>query len=270
MRMRTNNCPRRSSAEFHLGNPGLRRQSLLNGTWRLAMVMATFCFALGIVTPTKAQITIDTPPGLVPGDTFRIVFATIDTTMAVLPNIGIYNTFVNTDATMEAGGGAVTYDGTPLMFKAIASTLAVDAIDNIGVTNSPVYLFDGVKIANTDSATGLWSGSILTQIDASLTTNVWDTYVWTGTTESGTAALDLGSGTEEPATLGYIGDTETNITSALWVNASDDLNDMTYPMYGISQMLTVPEPATISMALVASAVLMLRPRNSKCREYLMV
>ena len=86
---------------------------------------------------SEAGIIINTPAGLNPGDTFRIAFVTDASTQATSTNIGDYNAFVNADATAEAGGGSVTYNGNPISFSAIGSTAAKNAIDNIGQYGSP-------------------------------------------------------------------------------------------------------------------------------------
>jgi hypothetical protein len=225
------------------------KSRMFDKTPRLTTIMAALCFGPGFVSQAKADIMINTPPGLVAGDTFRIVFVTEAETMATSPNINDYNTFVNNDAKAEAGGGVVEYNGTPLTFKAIASTSATNAIDNMGVTNSPVYLFNGVKVANTDSLADLWSGTILAQIDRSLVKVQADEFVWTGTDPSGDGDVAfgvLGSGFEEESTLGFVGAIANPVLNGNWVEQHSDINDEAFPMYGISQVLTVtPEPSSI-------------------------
>ena len=115
------------------------------------VAMAVLTLVLGGNNRAEANIIISTPAGLHPGDTFRLVFVTDSTTTATSASIGDYNSFVNNDATAEAGGGSVTYNGTPLIFSAIGSTSATSAISNIGVFGAPVYDTDGTLIAASDT-----------------------------------------------------------------------------------------------------------------------
>src|SRR5271157_4858986 len=111
---------------------------MLTKIGRCALAAAMLWLVFGGGGRAVADITITTPTGLVPGDTFRIVFATDATTTATSSSIGYYNTFVITDASAEAGGGVVTYNGVTLTWSAIASTLTENAIANVGVlTGAP-------------------------------------------------------------------------------------------------------------------------------------
>ena len=142
-----------------------------------------------------ASIIIDAPAGLAPGDAFRIVFVTDATTNATSSSEAYYNTFVNNDATAEAGGGSVTYNGTPLIFSAIASTPGEDALSNIGQYGAPVYLAGGGLVAASDgaSAGGLWSGLLIAPIQYDLNGDTVGSYlVWTGTQYDGSGGNVLG------------------------------------------------------------------------------
>ena len=164
-----------------------------SGTQLLAPIAATIGLGMGAAGPAAAGgIVLTTPAGLVPGDTFRVVFLTDGTTLATSSNIDYYNSFVNTQA------GSVTYDGQAVTFTAIASTSTVNAIDNIpGSSSAPVYLVNGTEVASsTTTATGgLWSGTIMSPIDLDLAGKTGFLYpVWTGTQASGI-------GSPEPAPL---------------------------------------------------------------------
>ena len=227
---------------------------------RLAIVMTMLCVGLGSDTWTKAGIVINAPPGLVPGDTFRIAFVTDGITSAESTDINFYNTFVNNDAIAQAGGGSVTYDGTTLIFSAIGSTATTSAIANIGATGAPVYLSNGTLIASSDTTApgGLWNdrGSAYNVLLAPLNRDLLGvvssyTIVCTGTNPDGTSAVYQALGFTPPQSgysntiIGEIG----QISSGWISNGSDDF--ISLPMYGISQVLTVvPEPSSIVMALV--------------------
>jgi hypothetical protein len=189
-----------------------------------------------------------------PGDQFRIVFLTNGVTQATSSDIGYYNTFVNNDAINQAGGigNNVVYGSTVLTWTAIASTNAVSAITNIGSFGVPVYTASGTRITPSDTAAGLWSGSLLAPINQFLTSLFsFDTAVWTGTLPNGLAAgsFTLGSGSEFGSTPGL-----SNKTTSEWVETGATPSNLNNNMYGISQVLTaVPEPSTYAMALAGLA-----------------
>jgi hypothetical protein len=208
-----------------------------------------------------AAITINTPAGLAPGDTFRIIFVTWGLTDPSSSDINYYNSFVNTDPSHTPGGGAVTYNGSPVTFLAIASTPSINAITNIGQTGAPVYLVDGTKVAASDTTGthGLWSGTLLSNPSEGIlgTSNDNPTpLVYTGTQDPhGTASLStvFGSGTTE------FGRWDFSI-GGFWVALDAGSNNFRFitpltplPIYGISADLTVvPEPASIVLCLSAA------------------
>ena len=161
---------------------------------------------------------------------------------------------MNTDATNEAGGGAVTYNGVALTWSAIASTPNTNAIDNIGVTGASVYLASGILVQYTDSTVnGLWSGgSLQFPIDTDLTGKFFpDARVWTGTNAAGDGAptLQLGS------TQAIVG---TTAERSSWENDGIEPTSSSFQLFGISQALTVsqsavPEPSSLCMGLVSLA-----------------
>ena len=216
------------------------------------VVLFGLCLCMSI--EARADLIIATPSGLDPGDQFRIVFLTNDVTQATNSAIGYYNTFVNNNAISQAGGGGnnVVYGSTVLTWTAIASTYEVSAISNIGSFGVPVYTASGTLITPSDTATGLWSGTLLAPINQFLTSPFFfDTGVWTGTLDDGTAAgsFTLGSDSEFGSIPGF-----SNKTNAEWVSTGAVPSSFTNNMYGISQVLTaVPEPSTYCMALVGIA-----------------
>jgi sulfatase modifying factor 1 len=219
---------------------------------------------LGLVGNNRADgdITISTPPGLTAGDTFRIVFATDAVTHATSSNIADYNTFVNVDATSEAGGGAVLYNGSPLTFFVIGSTATEDAIANIGSTNAPVYLSGGTEIATSDgpSAGGLWSGALLHAIDEDLlgAPPFFLNYlgVWTGTSTAGVAAPGVPLGNQIGGDDALTASGAAFQASYRWTWDTDSFNShQVGMMYGISQPLTVPtvpEPSSIALLAIGA------------------
>jgi hypothetical protein len=218
------------------------------------IILAVITLGLWGSPRVEPQIIVNTPAGLVPGDTFRIAFATDSTTTATSTNIADYNAFVNADATTEAGGGSVTYYGTALSFSAIGSTAAVNAISNIGQTGAPVYLINGTEVASSDTAAagGLWSGTLLNPIfldlnsDSPLFATNTD-LVWTGTSTGGLSAGVHVLGGATPAT-GVDGS-----SNLLWTGGPGFTSSSRLLLYGISQPLSVvPEPASIVLCLSAA------------------
>ena len=219
------------------------------GRFNLAIIVATSLYAIMGNTPVDAGLIISTPPGLHTNDKFRIIFATEDFTTATSTFITTYNTFVNHDATTEAGGGAVTYRGIPLLFSAIGSTASVNAITNIGQTNSPVFLANGTEIANSDTAAvgGLWAGTLQNPIGTDLINLVpsGTDSVWTGTRVEGLAAANpLGGANSASGRL--------TVSGADWVQEEPFPSGVQFHVYGISQALTVPEPSSIVLCLSAA------------------
>lgn len=132
-------------------------------TTRLALATAILWIGLGARGRAEAgAITLSTPAGLSPGDSFRFVYITDQSDSSSSSNIADYNSFVNAQA------GGATYDGSVVTWYAIGSTSSVNAIDNVGRSASPVYLADGTLVTSSTTSTGLWSGSIQNPIDEDL------------------------------------------------------------------------------------------------------
>lgn len=203
----------------------------------------------------RADLDISTPPGLDPGDQFRIVFLTQGVTEATNPNISYYNTFVNNDASNQAGGNgsSVVYNRTALTWSAIGSTYEISAIANIGSFGVPVYLASGTLVTPSDTSSGLWSESLLAPINQFLTgSGSFGTGVWTGTLPNGTSAgsFTLGNSGGMGVVPGMSDKTDLN-----WVETPAVPGNWTNNMYGISQVLTaVPEPSTSAMLLAGIAL----------------
>ncbi len=76
---------------------------------------------------------------------------------------------------MSEAGGA-TYNGVVVNWLAIGSTDSVDAIDHVGQAITPVYLSDGTLVTTTTTTAGLWSGTLLHQINLDLAGNPVQTF----------------------------------------------------------------------------------------------
>ena len=208
---------------------------MLTPTRRL--VMFTFASILWFGMPVRGGVILATPAGLQGGDQFRFVFLTPGSTQPFSSAIATYNSFVNAQA------GGATYNGMAVTWSVIGSTFAVNAIDNIGQTLTPVFLSDGTLVTSDTTSSGLWSGSILHPINEDLSGSVHSGLgVYTGTTKSGQHSnnpLDFFS-----ITIGSTASTNSN-----WVQGVALSDLIPSRMYGISQVLiaAVPEPSSLMM-----------------------
>jgi hypothetical protein len=236
---------------------------LVRGSWRrAALALGLFCVA---GAAQAAPVSLATPAGLNPGDTFRFLFVTSTTRNATSTDIADYNAFVNTDA------GGATYGGTTVNWNAVGSTSTVDARDNVGGfgTAVPVYLANGTKLANdlTTNLFGLWGGNLRAvpniTIDG-LSLGASDPTTFTGSLSDGTSSGDhLGNIT---ATRGV-----ADVTTSSWIELASSFYGVSYRFYGLSDDLTVasavPEidPAGIGsvLALVTGALGLLERRRLK-------
>jgi hypothetical protein len=92
---------------------------------------------------------ITLPPGVNPGDTYRLIFVTSTTRDATSTNINDYNAFV---ANVAASIPQLAALGAT--WKDIGSTATVNAIDNIGASasNVGIYRLDGSLAASGTAA----------------------------------------------------------------------------------------------------------------------
>ena len=233
----------------------------MKNRFAITLTMLTFgWFAIVEITPCQAgPIALETPAGLTPGETFRFMFVTDDTTVATSSNIATYDAFVQADA------GGATYNGVEVNWQAIGSTASVNAITHIGVNPgiSGVYLPDGTLVTPSDGSSGLWSGSLTNAPDETLNGAKPTYFVWTGTSPSGTAQAELGGANVE---YGY--DTQSNSDWVVYIGTVPSSDSE--PIYGISAVLTVagtvPEPSTGVLAGMGSAIALRSQRSGKARS----
>jgi hypothetical protein len=204
-----------------------------------------------------AQI-VTTPPGLNPGDPYRLAFVTNAQTLATSGNISFYNDYVTDVA--NTGPGLLAPLG--LDWIAIASTANIDARDNTGTNPNtsagvPIYNLDGLFVAANNA--DLWDGTLVNPINVSelgteppLTLN--DRQTWTGT---------RGDGTGDPGFLlsggsGQAASGRWSITANdWWVRVTtNQQNSREFSVYGISGQLTaVPEPSATMLLLTGGIFL---------------
>ncbi|NCS23878.1 MAG: PEP-CTERM sorting domain-containing protein [Microcystis aeruginosa BS13-02] len=230
----------------------------------------------------KAQAFQLIPPGLNPGDKYRLVFVTDGTRNATSMNIADYNTFVNDEAhnstTLNTAFTSAGINPTSIIWKVIGSTspgTSFDAISNthtdISDVSVPFYTLDGRLVATGNH--DLWDGSISHSINVSPTGSQINSWVWTGTFYGGNVYKDpayrppyrvqlwpytLGnsvSNTGAPPSM-YVAYGNTLGVGLEWIcctihDPRDKVianniqqNTATLPLYGMSGILTVPGSST--------------------------
>jgi len=110
----------------------------LSNTTRRALLTTTAVIGLvsGLFGTAHADITLITPAGLTPGETFRFAFVTNGTFSATSSSISTYDSDVTSDVNLQGGA---TYNGITVSWQAIGSTPQLNAIDHLG-TNSGLTL----------------------------------------------------------------------------------------------------------------------------------
>ena len=224
------------------------------------------------------------PPGLDPGDTYQLIFATsfptsVDTSHSVPPSIPDFGGFdaadwIVTFAAFNAGLPAPDdvpwlqgWNGEELVYKAVLSNEFVDARDRIGL-EGPLYNTAGELLAA--DAAELFSTGVRTPIAyderGNLITSGFD--VWTGSNGFGIWNGFSCGDWDEPtsAMLGEIG--AVNATVSNWITAGTRQCHLNARLYGISPVLTVageavPEPTTL---LLLTTALGLYSRRRRARR----
>ena len=199
------------------------------------------------------------PPGLAPGQQYRLIFYTAGTRDGSSINIADYNTFVTNQANTNA-----TLTGLGTSWMAVASTATVNAFDNIGGAFSvPVYNLNGQLVA-TGSA-GLWGGSLTNAIGYDQNGTFSANHILTGTNSNGLAsAQPLGASPN-------VSRGRSDLTTSSWINESNSVgNNVAYKLFAFSATLTAPaatpEPSTVGLATIGLAALgffKARQRGSK-------
>ena len=218
----------------------------------LFMKIKQLCFVSGVALATlgtsaaQAALVV-VPPGLNPGDQYRLVFVTDGTRNATSTNINDYNNFVTNQVTGSALATQLTTAGFNLgtiTWKAIGSTSATSAKVNTGTDGTqpdvPIYLIDGNRVANDNA--DLWLPPIIrpinvTQAGSTLGTEV----VWTGTNSSGVVGGSNGLG----GSFAITG--VTNLSTANWIQNSITLRTSLRRLYGMSSVLTKPTPPVLKV-----------------------
>ncbi len=191
------------------------------------------------------------PPGLNPGNQYRLVFVTSGTRNAISANIEDYNSFVTNQANQNA---ALMSLGTT--WKAIGSTGSVNARDNTGTNPSssmgvPIYNLAGINVAASNI--DLWDGGLQAPIMFNQTgASQSAVLVWTGTKTSGARDIELFFGDTLVITGG------SGVATDLWVEGQANIQGGDHPLYAMSGIITaVPEPSSLLMVGFGTVLLSL-------------
>ena len=170
------------------------------------------------------------------GEQYRLVFVTSTTRNATSSNIADYNAFVNTAAALNS-------DLAGISWTAIASTTSIDARDTTSTTGTgvPIYLLDDTLFVS--DYTALWDGSARPSLNITEQGGTFNSLVWTGTSLGGTkdAADELGDGTPRAGKS----DVTSEQTQSWWISRITASSSTLYPLFAISEVLTVPPSGTM-------------------------
>ncbi len=223
----------------------------------LTVILVTAFVAVSPLIALAGPITV--PPGLHPGDHYRLAFVTSTGRDGTSTDIADYNAFVISVVTAAPQLAAL---GTT--WSAIASTDTVDARDNTSTnplisTGYPIYNLGGSLVASSNALLWSASGNISAPIDVNEAGTLQlssQSYVWTGTGQYGVKAQDpwrLGNprGYSQGAAIGFDG-----YTNGGWLFVATADLPVVIPFYGLSGVLTVvPEPSSMVLAFLAAASL---------------
>ncbi len=186
------------------------------------------------------------PPGLNPGDQYRIAFVTSDAflTNAVSTDISIYNQLATDAANSQTDLAALGTDWFAIVSE--PGSPGISAKENTGTDDSPagdngvpIFRVDGVGIA--DHYDDLWDRTIDAPLNITETgTASSATTAWTGTTADGeiNTAQPLGS-------TFLVGRGQIGATGDLWMGTFGGNGNNLAPIYVISDVLTVPAVSII-------------------------
>ena len=217
-----------------------------------------------IYTATVYQTTvpgtiITVPPGLNPGDQYRLVFVTSGTTYgnvrdnAALTSIGYFNTFG-----ANAAAAVPTLNALATTWKAVVSTNSTANVQTDAKANTltrtadpdaPIYNLDGLRVASGNAS--LWANTLEHPINVTELGGgpPADPRVHTGTLSGGTGWYTDGCLANPNGT--YVGWGYANSTTVTWVYENRG-PDVLRPIYVMSGVLTVPTPANTYVAWAAA------------------
>jgi len=212
------------------------------------MKFALLAAALGILgSSAQAGLTSFVPPGLVPGDTYQLIFVTCDGTPATSTDIAFYNAFVTAEAALNPLLAAFDAQNG-VTWTAIGSTAGINA--NVNAPSSGnVFNMNGDLVANT--AQPLYGDSLYNPIAYNQFGNaVGNIEIWTGNIGGGVGYSGHTLGSSDPifGAPGYV--------NYVWEIYADGAYfglppTASLPLYAISSVIEVtPEPGTSVLTII--------------------
>lgn len=211
---------------------------------------------------TASAVIVTVPPGLNPGDTYRLVFVTDAMTDATSYDIAAYNTFVTSQANTAPELVALATSWT-----IIGSTSGIHAILNTQTSSTgvPIFGLNGTKVV--DNYVDLWDGTLDSGIYYSQSgVPLINEDVWTGTNVAGYEA-DTGGrvfATPHPR-VGRTGATDfTWVIYTGYDPGAGPADETPHRAYGLSGTLVVtPEPGSAVLFATGFLALVLSRRRKK-------
>lgn len=202
---------------------------------------------------------VTTPPGLHPGDQYRLAFVTTTSTTATSSDVRYYDSIVSSAANSNPSLAALNVPWTAIVSTSdFTNNVIVSAIDHTGldssITGISIYNLAGQQVAANYA--DIWGNSFINSttpaIDITETGSVYRGRVWTGTNSVGMAAggdlLGLGNNIAAfPSSLSATyGDSAYGpASSGRWILANNQVTsgvdklNVSHPIYGISGVITV-------------------------------
>lgn len=205
-----------------------------NPTGATVLSIHSTVLAVAFSTATLLGQSASQPAGLQPGEQYRLLVVTDAARDGTSANIGDYDQFVTADINAVPALAALHTN-----WHALASTPTVNVRDHTDTWTGgvPIYRRDGVRVF--DDYTHMWSTVSTPPLAApNLTSSGVPTAIdraWTGTYVDGT--------TNGP--LGGSGNARAGAPDQVvywWVWANDFPQTVAFPLYAISDVLTVPYP----------------------------
>jgi hypothetical protein len=221
------------------------------------MMKKIFWIALILVAQPNADAKTLLPADLNPGDTYQLVFVTSGTIMARDSEIRVYNDFVQAAADLAKIDMNSPLFGLDVTWKAIVSTLELNADVNAEV-NGPVYNLQGQRVANDYN--DMWDGSLINPISFNERGEHAGSQVWTGSWYDGKTQTYYVMGTQ------YAYEGLSLATNTEWSTMNKMPNGRYRPLYAMSSPLTVPVPVPAAIWLFGSglgALFVLRRKGRK-------
>ena len=200
------------------------------------------------------------PSGLGPGDEFRLLIVTSTTRNAEATDIADYDAHVQSAV---AANGHLDIRGHSGGFRVLGSTETVNARDHTETratdTGVPIYYLDGEGVTDDDKIAddyaGLYDGgwdSDVPRDESGDEIGTYDAYyppdstpgVWTGTNSDGTTDPNRYLGFYTLGQPGHIVSYGLPRLSGSEVEVGGTLNDLTFSLYGLSEVFVVRTPST--------------------------